>query len=55
MIYRRDAIYINIEIGYCDRSNWVRFVTKTKHNSDLANRIGPVYGETKLNYWDLTN
>ena len=35
-------------LNYHDLSNWVSFLTKTKQDNDVTNRIGLVYIETEI-------
>ena len=35
------------KLSYYDRSDWVQFVTKTRQDKDVTNRIGLVYFETE--------
>lgn len=44
------VVYLKTKLGYCDQSDWVRFVMKTTQDNSMTDRIGLVYVKTILNY-----
>lgn len=46
-----------MKLNYHDRSNWARYVTKTKEESNMNERIGVIYTkkETELSWLIRSN